>query len=154
MVVVLYESPQRSIIYCRRHDLLRGDRRVKLLIDEPVRYKENDVVSIEIDDLGAIKIIRIKGEFFLGYVRQVEDTWNKLAAMSPEVIAIDCHDMTFVDSSAIGTFVKFLHNSMSNNIKLIFFDLNESISRIFGKAKLNKIFTILTREEFDKLAQK
>lgn len=109
------------------------------------------MVSIEIDDRGVIKIIRIKGEFFLGYVHQVEDTWNKLAAMAPEIIAIDCRDMTFVDSSAIGTFVKFLHNSMSGNIKLIFFDLNDSISRIFGKAKLNKIFTILSREEFEKL---
>ena len=59
--------------------------------------------------------------------------------------------MTFVDSSAIGTFVKFLHNSMALNFKLVFFDLNESISRIFGKAKLNKIFTILTREDFESL---
>jgi anti-sigma B factor antagonist len=113
------------------------------------------VVSIEVDDRGTVKIIRIKGEFFLGYVRQVEDTWNKLAAVSPEIIAIDCRDMTFVDSSAIGTFVKFLHNSISSNIKLIFFDLSDSISRIFGKAKLNKIFTIISREEFEKLtAQK
>jgi anti-sigma B factor antagonist len=109
------------------------------------------MVSIDIDDHGVLKIIRIKGEFFLGYVRQVEETWNKLVLMSPEVIAIDCRDMTFVDSSAIGTFVKFLHNSMAHNIKLIFFDLNESISRIFNKAKLNKIFTILSREDFEKL---
>ncbi|MBP7736263.1 MAG: STAS domain-containing protein [Spirochaetes bacterium] len=112
------------------------------------------MVSIDIDDHGAIKVIKIKGEFFLGYVRQVEETWNKLAAMGPEIIAIDCREMTFVDSSAIGTFVKFLHNSMSNNIKLIFFDLNESISRIFGKAKLNKIFTILSRDEFEDLTAK
>jgi anti-sigma B factor antagonist len=106
------------------------------------------VVSIDVDDRGTIKIIRIKGEFFLGYVRQVEETWNKLVSITPEVIAIDCKEMTFIDSSAIGTFVKFLHNSMSHNIKLVFFDLNDSISRIFNKAKLNKIFTILSREEF------
>lgn len=109
------------------------------------------MVSIDIDERGSLKIIRIKGEFFLGYVRQVEETWNKLVTTSPEVIAIDCRDMTFVDSSAIGTFVKFLHNSMAHNIKLVFFDLNDSISRIFNKAKLNKIFTILERDEFEKV---
>lgn len=109
------------------------------------------MVTIDVVEQGALKIIRIKGEFFLGYVRQVEEAWNQLAASSPEVIAIDCKDMTFVDSSAIGTFVKFLHNSMAHNFKLVFFDLNDSISRIFGKAKLNKIFTILSREDFDKL---
>jgi anti-sigma B factor antagonist len=109
------------------------------------------VVSIDIEDNGLLKIIKIKGEFFLGYVRQVEETWNKMVAGSPEVIAIDCREMTFVDSSAIGTFVKFLHNSMTHNIKLVFFDLNDSITRIFNKAKLNKIFTILSREDFTKL---
>ena len=108
------------------------------------------MVSIEVVDQGAVKVLRIKGEFFLGYVRQVEEAWNQLASASPEVIAIDCKDMTFVDSSAIGTFVKFLHNSMAHNIKLVFFDLNESISRIFSKAKLNKIFNILSREDFNK----
>jgi anti-sigma B factor antagonist len=109
------------------------------------------VVAIDIEDRGKIKIIKIKGEFFLGYVRQVEETWNKLVAANPEVMAIDCCEMTFVDSSAIGTFVKFLHYSMAHNIKLVFFDLNESISRIFNKAKLNKIFAIHTRDEFEKL---
>jgi anti-sigma B factor antagonist len=107
------------------------------------------VVHLEVVEQGGLKIIRIKGEFFLGYVRQVEEAWNQLAAGNPDVIAIDCKEMTFVDSSAIGTFVKFLHNSMAHNFKLVFFDLNESIARIFGKAKLNKIFTILSREDFD-----
>jgi anti-sigma B factor antagonist len=113
--------------------------------------QESKVVQLEILDRGTLKIIRIKGEFFLGYVRQVEEVWNQLVQASPEVIAIDCREMTFIDSSAIGTFVKFLHNSMAHNFKLIFFDLNESIARIFGKAKLNKIFTILTREDFESL---
>jgi len=113
--------------------------------------QETGVVQIDVFEHGALKIIRIKGEFFLGYVRQVEETWNQLAAGSPEIIAIDCREMTFVDSSAIGTFVKFLHNSMALNFKLIFFDLNESIIRIFSKAKLNKIFTILSREDFNSI---
>ena len=108
------------------------------------------MVSIDVEDRGSLKVIRIRGEFFLGYVRQVEDVWSVLAEGLPEIIAIDCGEMTFIDSSAIGTFVKFLNNSMSRGIKLLFFDLNESIDRIFTKAKLNKIFTILSREEFER----
>ncbi|OHD65547.1 MAG: hypothetical protein A2176_03065 [Spirochaetes bacterium RBG_13_51_14] len=109
------------------------------------------MVSIDVDDRGKLKIVKIRGEFFLGYVRQVEETWNTLVATIPDVIAIDCREMTFIDSSAIGTFVKFLHNSKTHNIKLIFFDLNDSIDRIFNKAKLNKIFLIHTRKEFEQL---
>jgi anti-anti-sigma factor len=109
------------------------------------------VISINTADHGSLKVIRIRGEFFLGHVRQVEDTWNALVADGPETIAIDCGEMTFIDSSAIGTFVKFLNNSMSLGIKLVFFDLSESIERIFSKAKLNKIFFVLSREEFERL---
>ena len=108
------------------------------------------VVSIEVDDFGKVQVIRIKGEFFLQYVRQVEETWNSLAAKGADVIAINCKDLIFLDSSGIGTLVKFLNNANARNIKFLFFDLNDSISRIFSKAKLNKIFTILTREDFEK----
>lgn len=112
------------------------------------------MISITTADHGSLKIVMIRGEFFLGHVRQVEDTWNALVADKPEIIAIDCGEMTFIDSSAIGTFVKFLNNSLSLGIKLIFFDLSDSIERIFSKAKLNKIFSVLSREDFERLYMK
>ncbi|MBN2079962.1 MAG: STAS domain-containing protein [Spirochaetes bacterium] len=112
------------------------------------------MISISTADHGSLKIVRISGEFFLGHVRQVEDVWNALVADSPETIAIDCGEMTFIDSSAIGTFVKFLNNSMTLGFKLVFFDLNDSIERIFSKAKLNKIFFVLSREDFERLYMK
>ncbi len=116
--------------------------------------QESGVISITTADHGSLKIVTIRGEFFLGHVRQVEDTWNGLVADKPEIIAIDCGEMTFIDSSAIGTFVKFLNNSLSLGIKLIFFDLSDSIERIFSKAKLNKIFSVLSREDFERLYMK
>ncbi len=106
---------------------------------------------IEIEDLGRVKIIKIKGEFFLQFIRPVEEAWNGLIAKGAEFIAIDCRDLVFLDSSAIGTLVKLLNYANTHNIKLVLFDLNESIVRIFNKAKLNKIFTILTREDFERL---
>ena len=112
------------------------------------------MMKVDVADHGQCKIMKLEGEFFLTSVRQVEDTWNRLVAEAPSVIGIDCKEMSFLDSSAIGTFVKFLHNAMSHNIKLIFFDLNESIIKIFNKAKLNKIFTIMTREEFESVFMK
>ena len=112
------------------------------------------MVSIETRDHGSLKILKISGEFFLGQVRQVEETWNSLVADSPATVAVDCGEMTFIDSSAIGTFVKVLNNGMTLGIKLVFFDLNESIERIFSKAKLNKIFSVLSREDFERIYMK
>jgi anti-sigma B factor antagonist len=108
------------------------------------------VAIIHVDDLGKVKIIKIQGEFFLQFVRPVEEAWNSLITKGAEVIAIDCGELVFLDSSAIGTLVKLLNYANTHNIKLIFFDLSDSIVRIFNKAKLNKIFTILTRDAFEK----
>ena len=109
-----------------------------------------NLAIIQVENFGKVKIIKIKGEFFLQFVRPVEDAWNSLIMEGAEVIAIDCGELVFLDSSAIGTLVKLLNYANSHNIKLIFFDLGDAIIRIFNKARLNKIFTILSREDFEK----
>jgi anti-anti-sigma factor len=106
------------------------------------------VVKIKIKDHEKIKVMALDGEFFLGDVRRVEEKWDELVSTGPEVMAIDCKELKFVDSSAIGTLVKFLNNANAHSYKLIFFDLRESIIKIFEKAKLNKVFTIITRDGF------
>ncbi|OHD68872.1 MAG: hypothetical protein A2W19_15350 [Spirochaetes bacterium RBG_16_49_21] len=105
--------------------------------------------TIDVKDFGNTKVIKIRGEFFLQFVRTVEESWNKAVADGAEVVGIDCKDLKFLDSSAIGTLVKILNYANTHKITLVFFDLNDSITRIFNKAKLNKIFTILSREEFE-----
>jgi len=67
-----------------------------------------------------------------------------------KVIAINCKELEYIDSSAIGTLVKFLNNATSKGIKLQFFDLNPSIQNIFKTARLDNFFTITTRENLEK----
>jgi anti-anti-sigma factor len=57
--------------------------------------------------------------------------------------------LEYIDSSAIGTLVKFLNNAMNKQIKLIFFDLNKAIQNIFKTARLDNFFTIMSKEEID-----
>lgn len=99
---------------------------------------------------GDIVIVKIKGEFFIGNIQQIEALWDSHMANNPKIFAIDCSEINFIDSSAIGTLVKFLNNSEKFNVKLIFLELSESILRIFQSAKLNKVFTLKRRSSFDK----
>ncbi|MBN1501055.1 MAG: STAS domain-containing protein, partial [Spirochaetes bacterium] len=79
-----------------------------------------------------------------------EELWHSLVEKKPAVIAIDCKELEYIDSSAIGTLVKFLNNAMSKKVKLIFFDLNKAIQNIFKTARLDNFFTIITRDELEK----
>lgn len=98
---------------------------------------------------GSITIISLDGEFSLGNVKDVERVWNEQVSASPAFIAFDCKKLTFIDSSAIGTLVKFLNASSKAGFKMLFFDPSESLGRIFHTAKLNRIFTVISREEFE-----
>lgn len=106
-------------------------------------------MEVKAEAKGSIIIISLDGEFSLGNVKDVERVWNDKVATGPSVIAFDCKKLSFIDSSAIGTLVKFLNASSKGGFKMLFFDPSESLGRIFHTAKLNRIFTVMSREEFE-----
>lgn len=95
-----------------------------------------------------IIIIHIDGEFYIENIQKVEGIWGEQISKKPGVIAIDCGKLEYIDSSAIGTLVKFLNSAMNKQIKLVFYDLSPSIGQIFRTARLNNFFTITTGAQF------
>ena len=108
------------------------------------------MINVTIEDRPGIVVISITGEFSLANIKKVEDVWQAQIGKSPGIIAINCRGLEYIDSSAIGTLVKFLNNAMNKKIKLVFYDLQPSISHIFKAARLNNFFTITTKERFEK----
>ena len=108
------------------------------------------MIDISVEELQKIIKIHISGEFYIENIQKVENIWNEQVLKTPEIIAIDCSALMYIDSSAIGTLVKFLNNAMNKNIKLVFYDLSPSIQQIFKTARLNNFFTITTGEMFDR----
>jgi len=102
------------------------------------------------DNAGGVVVIRISGEFFIENIQKVEGIWLEQLKKNPSIIGIDCRELQYIDSSAIGTLVKFLNTAMNRQIKLVFFDLNASIAQIFKTARLSNFFSITTREIFGK----
>jgi anti-anti-sigma factor len=107
------------------------------------------MVEIDVEEHGDVIIISIDGEFYLESIEYAEKVWNEQAAKSPRVIGINCKDIRFIDSSAIGILVKFLNNSMKLKIELIFYDLSETILGVFKTAKLGNFFKIMTKAQFE-----
>lgn len=107
-------------------------------------------LEIQVETIGRTVVVKLKGKFFLGNVRQVETIWEEQIKKEPAVIAIDCKHLEFIDSSAIGTLVKFLNSTLKENIQLVFVDLSNVIVSLFNRAKLNKVFKIINRDTFEK----
>ena len=107
-------------------------------------------MDLSTEEFDKLTIVKVSGEFHIGNVNKFEELWHTMIEKKPPVIAIDCSNLEYIDSSAIGTLVKFLNNAMSKKIKLIFFDLNKAIQNIFKTARLDNFFTITTREQLER----
>ncbi len=108
------------------------------------------MINLKSAEKDGLIIISISGEFYIENIQKVENEWNEQVMKSPKTIAINCADLLYIDSSAIGTLVKFLNSAMNRNIALVFFDLNPSIQQIFKTARLNNFFSITSKEDFER----
>jgi len=107
------------------------------------------MIDVKVNEMDEVVILELIGEFDLDSINTVEKKWQVIVEENPEIIGINCKKLQFIDSSAIGTLVKFLNGAMTRDINLVFYDLNKSISAIFKTARLDNFFTITTKEEFE-----
>ncbi len=108
------------------------------------------MIDIGIEERERIIILVFTGEFYIDNLPEVERVWRDAVYKKPRLIAMNCQGITHIDSTAISTLVKFLNEAMTKNIRLIFYDLNPSVQRLFEVARLHRFFTITTRERFEK----
>ena len=107
------------------------------------------MVLITVEDHGKVVIVNIDGEFYIDSVENAEKIWNQQLSRHPKVMAVNCKNIKYIDSSAIGILVKFLNSAMKQKTEMIFYDLNENILSVFKTAKLSNFFKIMTRTQFE-----
>ena len=64
------------------------------------------------------------------------------------VIGFDCEKLEFIDSSAIGTLVKFFNSSVKKNIDMYVFGLNSDLQKIFDTTKIDRVMSVVSKDEF------
>lgn len=106
--------------------------------------------NISFEEKGDTIIVRARGEWTLGNIKDIELVFKSILDKKPGMIAVDCKDLIGVDSTAIASMVKLLRKSKELNVRLVFFDLSSNIMHTFELMTLNKFFTIMTKQKFEK----
>ena len=104
--------------------------------------------TVDEKDNGVI-IIGLAGEFRIEVISKVEAVWNDQVQKKPRVIAFNCEEMAYIDSSSIGSLVKFVNTAKNRKIDLVVYGLNKDVFKIFQTARLNNFFGIMSRTEFE-----
>lgn len=108
-------------------------------------------IHVSAENKGKLSVLYLTGEFSYRNIHRVEGEWNKQMEKNPEIIAFNCAGILYLDSSALGKFIWFNDNAARNNIKLVFYDMNNSIRNLLNTYKLNNFFSIITNDEFEEL---
>jgi len=104
-------------------------------------------MEIVINKNEKIFIISISGEFHVGNVVKFKSKWNTIVEDKPEIIAINCSGIAYIDSTALGTLIHFLKFLTTKDIDLVLIDLSFAVEAIFKTTKIDKFFTITTKEK-------
>lgn len=104
---------------------------------------------MEINQKGKVVIITLPKYFYIGNIIEVEQSWENILKKEPSVIGFDCQKLEFIDSSAIGTLVKFFNSSVKNNIEMYVFGLKSELIKIFDTTKINRVMSVINKTEFE-----
>ncbi|HQL81583.1 MAG TPA: STAS domain-containing protein [Spirochaetota bacterium] len=106
------------------------------------------MTDLHAEQYGDTIIIHLNGVFNIDSISLVERIWTEQVVKMPRLIAINCLMLESLDSSAIGSIVKFFNYAMGKGIMMVFYDLNSQIRRLFETAKFTRYFNITTVSEF------
>ena len=107
------------------------------------------ISAVEIKRKGNVIIISLPKYFYIGNIAEIEGAWDKILNSEASVLGFDCDKLEFIDSSAIGTLVKFFNSSVKNNIEMFVFGLRSELQKIFETTKINRVMSVVSKEEFD-----
>ena len=81
---------------------------------------------------------------------RVMEIFNEQILRQPKVIALDFKELYYIDSSVMGTLVRFTTTAIRRRFELILYNLSTSVHSSFRLAGLGKFFKILDNKTFEK----
>lgn len=102
---------------------------------------------IDINYRDEIPIVKISGELDMYDSNKMEEAFNSIK--SDVDVVIDCSDISFVDSTIIGIFVRFSLSKSKYDSRVALINVKPFFIQLLELAKLKKLFLIYdTVDEF------
>jgi len=106
------------------------------------------MLTMESKEQNNAVIFYLSGELVFNDTEEAEKEFMKKLAGKPRVIALDCKNLKSLDSSGLGLFIKFSKEAQKAGVDLVFINIGGNISTLFDVSKLDKMFEIITEDEF------
>lgn len=105
--------------------------------------------EISIEESNGAVILYLSGEITMVTVTNIDNICKKYLNSDIDVLAFDMRGVQFIDSFGISRVIKESKSFASKGIEFVLINLNDNINQIFKIATFDKLFTIMTKDEFN-----
>jgi anti-sigma B factor antagonist len=91
-------------------------------------------------------VVSLQGDIDLNTAPEVHKTLVDVCQDEPKRIVVNCRDVSYIDSSGIGTLVEVFRRARSFDGKLLLCCLNDRVYSVLEITRLDKIFAVYKSE--------
>ncbi len=108
------------------------------------------MASYSINPNYKLKVLEISGRFTIENRDEFQAFIKENIDFSTPGTIIDATELGYIDSSGIGELLRFKMGAAKTNHVIYIVGLSEAILKMFKMSQLNHVFTILSKEEFER----
>lgn len=102
-----------------------------------------------------VKVVQPTGLLDGSKANQVRREINDCLEAGAEIVLLDLKDVTFIDSSGLGSLVSALKTVRSSGAKLFICSISDQVRILFELTSMDRVFKVFAnREEFDREVHK
>ncbi|OHD66991.1 MAG: hypothetical protein A2176_16080 [Spirochaetes bacterium RBG_13_51_14] len=107
------------------------------------------MIDLQTEEIGPVAVIHFYGILTRDTLRDAEEAWNDQLERRPEVLAFDFKGLSQIDSISINHIFKLARTASERNMKLIIYDMNESLKKVFEVIRLDKVVEFVSKQKFE-----
>ncbi|MEA5516355.1 STAS domain-containing protein [Nodularia sp. UHCC 0506] len=94
-----------------------------------------------------VEIVKLGGIVNTTNSQELRQYINQLLESGAKTILVDCQDVSFMDSSALGSLVLAFKTLRAANTRLVLCSINEQIRILFELTGMDKVFEIFSNQD-------
>ncbi|AWM33472.1 STAS domain-containing protein [Hymenobacter nivis] len=88
-------------------------------------------------------LLLLDGELDASSAVLLDTEFNKPDLLSYRKVLVDCTKLSYISSAGLGVFISHLQRLQDNNVKLVFFNMQEKVFNVFEILGLDSLMTIV-----------
>jgi anti-sigma B factor antagonist len=97
-----------------------------------------------------VQVVKLSGIINAGQSQELRTSITELLESGAKIVLVDCQDVTFMDSSALGALVLAFKTLRAANTKLVLCSINTEVKILFELTSMDQVFEIYeSQEEFN-----